>query len=116
MSTVFALGPLVHHRYGEIPCLPTLFTKTPLTYSLNYPHRTPLSVAKFSYRRPVRTVGATEPDATTTLTQTHQSTHDVVFTHTFPVRRAEKVKSSYIISFYIESHVPTYIYFICVCK
>lgn len=88
---MLAVGPLVHR---EIPSLPTLFTKTPLNSSLNYPRRNPLSFAttfKSSYR-PVRTLGATETDAATTLTQNHHS--DIVFTDTFPIRRAEKVTSS----------------------
>lgn len=95
---MFGLGPLVHHRYGEIPTLHRLFPKIPLTSSLNYLHRTPLSIAttlKSSYRT-VGTVGATETDATTTLTQTDQST-DVVFTDTFPIRRPEKVEGKLII-------------------
>ncbi|KAL1806351.1 hypothetical protein ACET3Z_029419 [Daucus carota] len=98
MSTMVALGPLVHH---QIPSLPTLFTKTPLTSSLNYPHRAPLSVPttsvsfKSSSYRPVVTARATETDATT-RTQTDQSA-DVVFTDTFPVRRAQKVEGKLII-------------------
>lgn len=90
---MLAVGPLVHR---EIPSLPTLFTKTPLNSSLNYPRRTPLSFAttfKSSYR-PVRTLGATETDAATTLTQNH---HSDVFTDTFPIRRAEKVEGKLLI-------------------